>query len=119
MERIGSTSANLFGLTFGLCLIANLLFSEVTSDKHQLELAIGYVGQESYPLAIGVLSPLLRKNPSSFLVRWGIRAGEGEDPRGGAPPCMACVLASVSQWHLAREDMARGGGGQTAPRPPL
>ena len=70
MERIGSTSANLFGLTFGLCLIANLLFSEVTSDKHQLELAIGYVGQESYPLAIGVLSPLLRKNPSSFLVRY-------------------------------------------------
>ena len=70
MERIGSTSANLFGLTFGLFLIANLLFSEVTPDKHELELAIGYIGQESYPLAIGVLSPLLRKNSSSFLVRY-------------------------------------------------
>ena len=70
MERIGSTPAKLFSLTFGLCLISNLLFSAATSDKHQLELAIGYIEQESYPLAIGVLSPLLRKNPSSFLIRY-------------------------------------------------
>ena len=52
--------------------------------------------------------------PSSFLIRWGIRAGEGEEPRGGAPPCMACMLASVSQWYLAREEMARGGERQNA-----